>query len=140
MKFAESYLKAIERRNELLAAKNEQEKIDPLEMVDQPGMEIQERVLILTDYVEELDAHIADARDKLRELIKEWESTDAELLQGLSGVVSEEGGVPELRLLSSDEPGAPDGEAELSPLQGGGDGGLDAQEGDSDSETGEERT
>lgn len=71
MKVAESYLKYLERKQTFEEAKAEQEKLDPLEIIDQPGLGVTKRVEILGQYLEEIEIEWQKASTRMEELLKE---------------------------------------------------------------------
>lgn len=68
MRLFESYTKAIEKRNEIEKAKLEQEKLDPLEIVNQEGLPDETKLEILLEYVDELEDQWRRASEIIVEL------------------------------------------------------------------------
>ena len=54
MRLVEQYIKAVEKRNEIEQAKLEQEEIDAMEMIDQPGLPLDYRVEMLEEFLGEI--------------------------------------------------------------------------------------
>jgi hypothetical protein len=70
MKVAMDYVKHLEERNRIEQAKLNQEKLDPLEMIDQPGLTVAMRIEILSEYIEELEGYWKDASTRMAELLE----------------------------------------------------------------------
>lgn len=71
MKVAESYLKYLERKQAFEESKQEAEDIDPLDVIDQPGLGPERKVVILGQYLEELEDYWQRASARMEELLKE---------------------------------------------------------------------
>jgi hypothetical protein len=80
MKVAESYLKYLERKQQFEEAKANIEKIDPLEMIDQPGLTITMRTEILSEYIDDLEGYWRAASDRMAELMKEAEDANTDVV------------------------------------------------------------
>lgn len=95
MKVAMDYVKHLEKRNELEEAKLAQEKLDPLEMIDQPGLPITLRMQVLNEYLTELDEARAAAATRAIALYEEFEASeqDDEVVPELQELVPEVPGV-----------------------------------------------
>lgn len=98
MKVAESYLKYLERKQAYEESKQEAEKLDPLDVIDQPGLGAERRVVILGQYLEELEDFWQRASKRMEELLKEVVE-NGEMVQAMQGVVQGGRGdvVPDLR-------------------------------------------
>lgn len=71
MKVAESYLKYLERKQAFEEAKANIEKLDPLEMIDQPGLSLDMRIEILSEWIEEVENYWQAASARMEQLVKE---------------------------------------------------------------------
>lgn len=74
MTLFQTYQKHLEKKLEIEQAKLAEEKLDPMEMIDQPGLPLDLRVQILYEYTDELEDTWRKASAKLEELLKEAES------------------------------------------------------------------
>src|SRR5438067_712307 len=88
MKVAMDYVKHLERRNELLAAKQDQEKIDPLDVIDLPGLDVERRVVILAEYLGDIEEAWQRASKRMEELLEEV--SNGEVVQDVQEVVPAE--------------------------------------------------
>lgn len=120
MKVAMDYVKHLEKRNEIEQAKLDQEHIDPLEMIDQPGIPLDMRIEILYEYIGELETYWTTSSNRLEELLQERNenASSEDAVQGLPDLVSEGGPLPGVWLPGSGTEQDPDySEAEQPPLQ-----------------------
>lgn len=76
MKVAMDYVKHLEKRNEIEEAKLALEKLDPLEMVDQPGLPLVLRMEVLSEYLDELDEARRAAGARAISLYEEFEQSE----------------------------------------------------------------
>lgn len=114
MKFAESYLKAIEKRNEIEAAKLESKTMNPLEMIDQPGMALPYRYTMLLEYLNELEEWWKTASARMVIIVEEMRR-DTDLLPQLQELEPQGDEVYDLRVEVGTERALADGELELPP-------------------------
>lgn len=88
MKVAMDYVKHLERRNEIEEAKMNAEKVDPLEMVNQPGLPFDMRWAIIDEYLDEVTDYWQRASQIRIELEEEGKQLAA-LLPEVQDVVHE---------------------------------------------------
>lgn len=88
MKLTQDYVNYLNRKQkaeeELLA----QEKVDPLTMVYQPGLSLERRVLLMSEYVEEVEDVWRRGSAILAELLEEVEHGNGSEMSKLPNVVS----------------------------------------------------
>lgn len=90
MKVAMDYVKHLEERNKIEEAKLNQEQLDPLEMIDQPGLSHAMRIEILAEWLEEVEGYWRTASVRMEEILKEVEDeSDAAVLQELQDMAPE---------------------------------------------------
>lgn len=112
MKVAESYLKYLERKQAFEESKQEAEKLDPLDVIDQPGLGAERRVVILGQYLEELEDFWQRASKRMEELLKEVVE-HGEMVQEMQEMGEQSGVLPGEQV----QQGPDDGEAEQPPLR-----------------------
>jgi len=88
MKVAMDYVKHLEARNAIERAKLEQVKLDPLEMIDQPGLSLAHRINILHDYIDDVEEAWRAASVRIEALLEEARR-DPELNPALVSEVQE---------------------------------------------------
>lgn len=89
MKVAMDYVKYLEQRNAIEQAKLDAEKVDPIEMVNQPGLPLEMRWEIIDAYLDEVEDYWRRASVIREELEKEVRERYAEVLPEVQDVVSE---------------------------------------------------
>lgn len=80
MKVAMDYVKHLERRNDIEQAKLDQEQVDPLEIVQQPGLPLDMRFEILSDYIEELEGAWRGASEIMETILEEVNQRDGKVV------------------------------------------------------------
>lgn len=113
MKFAESYLKAIEKRNEIEAAKLENKSTNPLEMIDQSGMALPYRYAMLLEYLTELEEWWVTASARMVEIVEEMRR--AGFLPELQELEPQGDPLHDMRMEVGTERALADGTIERSP-------------------------
>lgn len=91
MKVAESYLKYLEKKQAFEESKQEAVKLDPLDVIDQPGLGVERRVVILGQYLEELEDTWTRASSRMEELLKEVVENGSTVVQDVQEVVPDPG-------------------------------------------------
>lgn len=87
MKVAMDYVRYLAERNAIEQAKLNQEKVDPLEMIDQPGLNLSMRVEILAEYLEEVEDYWTRASARMAELLEEVGDGEGEVVQDVPDMV-----------------------------------------------------
>lgn len=111
MKVAESYLKYLEKKQAFEESKQEAVKLDPLDVIDQPGLGVERRVVILGQYLEELEDTWTRASSRMEELLKEVVENGSTVVQDVQEVVPDPG-LRDVRGGSEVQQGAEDGDPE----------------------------
>lgn len=117
MKIAESYLKYLERKQQIEEAKLNQEKLDPLEMIDLEGLDLDARIEILAEWIEECEKDWTNASARMAELLAMKEDDDeAEVLPEVPSL-ADGGSVLPAHVEVQQDP--ENGDAEQPPLPAG---------------------
>jgi hypothetical protein len=88
MKVAMDYVKHLEARNAIEKAKLEQVRVDPLEMIDQAGLSLEQRIMILSEYLDDIETTWREASQRIVELLDQYreQQREREMVQELQTV------------------------------------------------------
>jgi hypothetical protein len=115
MKVAESYLKYLEKKQAYLESQGETVKVNPMEMINQPGLTLARRVVILSEYLWELETIWREASTLMVALMKEVVESGT-VVSGMQELDMSMYGPGDDEVQQSPE----GGEAEQPPVQPGG--------------------
>lgn len=71
MQLAKDYVTYLKRKQELEEEKLGQEKVDPLEMIDQPGLGLERRIAILAEYLTDVEDVWRRGSDIMEQLLRD---------------------------------------------------------------------